>query len=355
MKPLKYLLILAVIISSCKKEEKESTVNLPKDYGEGMYVLTDQGVSFYNYLAVDTLRTLTENIYKKVNNTDIIQPKSLHISGKQAYIIGDKLYIANIETFGNEGVVGGFSNPVSCKKVDEDRLYVVDKGSSLVKIVDLTELEILGHIETGDSSMPTNIVGSWYRAFVMNEGGSTFADRDSSIVAIDYFQSGVPVNNFTGKIDILEYNPNSAVFSPTHLLVLCRGIYDTQNPSSNTTSSIYRIGAWSNIVYEFKDLTGVFNADNLIINSAKSRLFFTAENGVYYTSLDWLIPHPHISGIDASFLAVNTEQINDSTWREYLYTNDANQSGLVLKYEAWTGDYAGSIQVNGTPIDISFY
>ena len=39
-----------------------------------------------------------------------------------------------METFGNEGIVDGFSNPVSCKKVDEDRLYVVDKGSSLVKI-----------------------------------------------------------------------------------------------------------------------------------------------------------------------------------------------------------------------------
>ena len=143
MKFLKYFLILSVIISACKKDEdKELEVNLPKDYGSGMYILTDQGVSFYNYLAVDTLRTLTENIFKKVNNTDIIQPKSIHISGKHAYIIGDKLYIANMETFGNEGIVDGFSNPVSCKKVDEDRLYVVDKGSSSVKIVSLSRLGV---------------------------------------------------------------------------------------------------------------------------------------------------------------------------------------------------------------------
>ena len=54
---------------------KSRIIELPKDYGEGMYILTDQGVSFYNYLAVDTLRVVTENIYKKVNNTDIIQPK----------------------------------------------------------------------------------------------------------------------------------------------------------------------------------------------------------------------------------------------------------------------------------------
>ncbi len=355
MKLLKYFLILFLVISSCKKEEKsDPTINLPNDYGAGMYILTNQGVSFYNYLAVDSLRVVTENIYKKVNNTDIIQPKSIHISGKQAYIIGDKLYIANMETFGSEGTVSGFSDPVSCKKIDEDRLYVVDKGASSVKIVDLSKLEVLGHIETGDTSMPTNIVGSWYRVFVMNGGGDTYEYRDSSVVAIDYAQSGVATNNFSGKIEV-GYNPNSAAFSQTHLLVLCRGIYDEQNPTSNTTSSVYRIGAWSNIVYEFKDLTGVFNADNLIINSAKSRLFFTAENGVYYTSLDWLIPHMHTSGIDASFLTVNTEQINDSTWREYLYTNDANQSGKVLKYEAWTGFAIDTIIVNGNILDVVFY
>jgi len=355
MKLLKYFLILSLVISSCKKEDKSDlTVNLPSDYGEGMYILTDQGVSFYNYLAVDTLRIVTENIYKKVNNTDIIQPKSLHISGKQAYIIGDKLYIANMETFGSEGIVSEFSNPVSCKKVDVDRLYVVDKGASSVKIVDLSKLEVLGHIETGDTSMPTNIVGSWYRAFVMNGGGEAYEYKDSSVVAIDYFQSGVAINDFSGKIDV-GYNPNSAVFSQTHLLVLCRGIYDTQNPSSNTISSICRIGAWSNILYEIKDMPGIFNADNLIINSDKSRLFFTAENGVYYASLDWLIPYMHISGIDASFLTVNTEQINDSTWREYLYTNDLNQSGFVLKYEAWTGVFVESITVNGNALDVVFY
>ena len=182
MKLLKFFLILSIIISSCKlDEDKEPTVNLPKDYGQGMYILTDQGVSFYNYLAVDSLRVVTENIYKKVNNTDIIQPKSIHINGKHAYIIGDKLYIASMETFGNEGIVDGFSNPVSCKKVDEDRLYIVDKGSSSVKIVDLSNLEILAHIETGDASMPINIAGSWYRIFVMNGGGDDFANRDRPV------------------------------------------------------------------------------------------------------------------------------------------------------------------------------
>jgi hypothetical protein len=40
---------------------------------------------------------------------------------------------------------------------------------------------------------------------------------------------------------------------------------------------------------------------------------------------------------------------------EYLYANDANQSGFVLKYEAWTGSFVGSIQVNGNALDVVFY
>ncbi len=333
----KYFLVLLVIISACKKEEKELEVILPKDYGEGMYILTDQGIYFYNYLAVDTLRIVTENIYKKVNNTEIIQPKSLHISGKQAYIIGDKLYIANMETFGSEGTISGFSNPVSCRKIDENRLYVVDKGASSVKMVDLSKLEVLGHIETGDSSRPANIVGSWFRAFVLNGGGDAFSDRDSSIVSIDYFQSGVAINDFSAKLDV-GYNPNSAVFSANHLWVLCKGVYNSQDPSQNRQSTMYKIAPWSNVINDDKDLTSIYNADNLAINESKSRIFFSSTDGIYITDLT-IYPILHISGIDASFITINTESINDSTNVEYLYTNDANQSGLILKYEAWTGSF----------------
>jgi len=355
MKLLTYLLILSVIISSCKKEEKEPTVNLPKDYGQGMYILTDQGVSFYNYLAVDSLRVVTENIYKKVNNTDIIQPKSIHISGKHAYIIGDKLYIANMETFGNEGMVGGFSNPVSCKKVSEDRLYVVDKGDATVKIVDLNKKEVSGHIETGEGTRPINIVNNWFRAIVMNGGGSTFADRDNSIVAIDYFQSGVPVNIVSDMLN-LNYNSNSAVFGNHDLWVLCGGISDSQNPSNNTESRIYQVWPYNTLtINKWGVIPGIFNANNLVINKNKDHLFFTSEAGIYITNLE-VYPNIHIpgAGIDASFLAINTE-INDSIWTEYLYTNDATQSGKVLKYEAWTGDCVDTITLNGNVLEVAFY
>ncbi len=91
MKILKYFLVLLVIISACKKEEKEPEIILPKDYGKGMYILTDQGVSFYNIEDADPLRVVKNNIYSAVNDADISQPKSITIEGDQAFIIGEGL------------------------------------------------------------------------------------------------------------------------------------------------------------------------------------------------------------------------------------------------------------------------
>ncbi|MBC8265610.1 MAG: hypothetical protein H8E84_01455 [Flavobacteriales bacterium] len=356
MKFLKYFLLLSIVISSCKTEEDEPTPEFSKDYGKGMYILTDQGVSFYNLEDVDSLRVMKNGIYKSVNNTSISQPKSITIKGNQAFIIGDKVYTVDIETFGSLGSITGFSNPISCVRVDNNRLYVVDKGDATVKVVDLIKKEIQSHIETGDGTQPTKIVNNWFRTVIMNGGSSTKAERDSSIVSIDYFTKYdfVVVDDFSGKLDV-GYNPNSAVFGTDDLWVLCKGIYDPNNPVDNTPGTIYQVWPYSVLSSFFnKTLSGIYNADNLTINKSKSRLFFTAENGVYITDLG-INPTVHIPGIDASFIAINTESINDSTNVEYLYTNDANQSGLVLKYEAWTGDFVESIVVNGTALEVAFY
>ena len=356
MKILKYFLILSVFISSCKKEDEEILETLPRNYGKGMYILTDQGISYYNYLVVDTLRTVKNNIYQSVNNTNIIQIKSMHISGNSVYIIADKLYIADVQTFGSNGIVSGFSDPVSCVRVDAERLYVVDKGDATIKVVDLNKNEIQIHIQTGDGTMPIKVVKNWFRAIIMNGGGELRSERDSSIVSIDYYvkNEGIVVNNFSGKLDIY-YNPNSAVFGTDDLWVLCKGIYDSQNPNDNTESVIYQVYPYNTLSTFFnKTLSGIHNADNLTINNSKNRLFFTAENGVYITDLT-IFPILHIANIDASFLSINTEKINDSTTVEYLYTNDANQSGKVLKYEAWSGVPIDTIEVDGNALEVLFY
>tara|TARA_B100000959_G_scaffold40564_1_gene40216 strand:+ start:5080 stop:6162 length:1083 start_codon:yes stop_codon:yes gene_type:complete len=360
MRILNYFFILSVIISSCRPEDSDSITipELPKNYGKGMYILTDQGVSFCNIEDADSLRVVKNNIYSVVNGADISQPKSMIIEGDQAFIIGDKVYSVDIETFGSLGSVSGFFNPVSCVRVDNNRLFVVDKGDATVKIVDLEKQQIQSHIETGDGTHPTKIVNNWFRTIIMNGGGSTKAERDSSIVSIDYFTKYdfVERNNFSGKLDI-GYNPNSAVFGTDDLWVLCKGIYDVNNSANNIEGIIYQVWPYNTMATFFnKPLSGIYNANSLAINTYKNKLFFTAEEGIYITDANSsLSVNLHISNVNANCIAINIEKINDSTWVEYLYTNDANQSGKVLKYEAWTGFPIDTITVNGNILEVAFY
>ena len=71
-----YLLIAAILISSCKESATDAPV-LDSDYGEGMYIVSDMGVSFYNYQ--DSLPQVTNQIYKAVNNITVDNPKKMKL------------------------------------------------------------------------------------------------------------------------------------------------------------------------------------------------------------------------------------------------------------------------------------
>jgi hypothetical protein len=53
------------------------------------------------------------------------------------------------KTFEHKGMISGFVKPVDFDFVSNDRLFVVDKGDSKVKVVDLKNMEITSDIETG--------------------------------------------------------------------------------------------------------------------------------------------------------------------------------------------------------------
>ena len=146
MKLLNYLFLALVFISSCK----DDTVDVPElseDYGNGMYVVTDFGVSYFDY--TDTNALIVENVFEKVNSTTIVNPKRIKFYNSKAYILGNRIYIADLATFGAESEISGFNNAVDFDYVSHNRLFVVDKGDAQVKVVDLNNMEITAEIETG--------------------------------------------------------------------------------------------------------------------------------------------------------------------------------------------------------------
>ena len=117
MKLLNYLLVVLLFVSACKKDTKEETPVLPSDYGSGMYIVTTEGISFYDGEVVK------DRIYRTVNEWEIRNAKKIKFSGTKAYIVTDnQILTANIETFENKDVIGGFTNAVDFDFVSNNRL-----------------------------------------------------------------------------------------------------------------------------------------------------------------------------------------------------------------------------------------
>jgi len=361
MKLLNYLLVVLLFVSACKKDTKENTPVLPADYGGGMYIVTENGISFYNYK--DSLSQVKNQIFRTVNNTIIINPMKIKFKGTKAYIVTDhQIITANIETFESKEEINGFTNAVDFDFVSYDRLFVVDKGDSKVKVVDLSSLDITTQIETGDSTQPVFIVSNSYKSFVLNGGELSMQIKDSTVIVIEYPNNLVQLADFTGNL-IVSDNPNSAVFSSNGgLKVLCQGVYDPINSMSNTESSLSDINQYSNQVYSINALAGIYNAQNLIVNWDNSVCYFTAIDGIYSvnpntynTSLVVNVNSDVITTVIEEYEYADTDTTTAIGYSNMLYMNDLDNPGNIYKYDLGISIFSDTIVVDGAIKDIAFY
>ena len=351
MKLINYLLISLVFLSSCKKEE-DTTPSFAKDYGKGMYIATDNGVSFYK----DGL--VKSNIFEDVNGITLSNVNKIKFQGTKAYIATEKnLYSANVETFESKAEVSGFLNLIDFDFVTFGRIFAIDKDDSKLKVVDLEQMEITSDVETGENAKPIFISTRGYRSYILNGGAVADSLKDSTIVAIDYKDDLVPFANIMGSLNIGD-NPNSAVWI-NDLKILCKGIYDPNNPLNNTESILTRVQPFSMEVVWTQNLPNIFNAQNLVSNDNDSQYFFTANDGVYQMNNEGTSISKKIN-FTSDFISINSESysLTDSTfaYANMLYVNDAlNNASTVFKYNTVTSLFCDTIFVDYPVRDIAFY
>ena len=352
MKLLNYLLAVFLFVSACKKDAKEDEPVLPADYGSGMYIVTENGISFYDGEVVKN------QIYKKVNGSSILNGKKIKFSGTKAYIVtGNQILTANVKTFESKEEINGFTNAVDFDFVSHNRLFVVDKGDSKVKVVDLLALDITSDIETGDAVNPSFIISKWHRSIVLNSGAVTNILKDTTIIAIDYRDNLVPLADFNGSVYVGD-NPNSAVWI-NDLKILCKGIYDPNNSLNNTESILIRVHPWNLEVVWTQTLSNLYNAQNLISESSDAKYFFTAADGVYQMNNDGSGVSKKIN-FTSDFIDIKVESydLTDTTsaYTNMLYVNDAiNNPNTIYKYNIATNVFSDTIVVDGNVRDIAFY
>ena len=177
MKKIFLLLSASFLLMACPKETIDPPI-YDQDYGKGLYILTENGVNFYDF-DEDTLK---EDIYSTVNGNYLQNPSSLNIYGNKMYIVTQNTFHkVDAETFLSEFSIGGFTDAQQCEYAKFNRFYVTDKGESEIKVVDLVIRDISGHVKTGDNVYPTDIVVNWGRAFVVNSGGDDFETNSGQL------------------------------------------------------------------------------------------------------------------------------------------------------------------------------
>ena len=350
MKLIYFLLIILVFVSSCKEDSEDNPV-LANDYGDGMYIATENGVSFYNGVIV------TNKVFQLVNGISLNNVNKIKFKGTKAYIAtNNSLYSANIQTFENKGEAGGFMNLFDFDFVSMQRIFAVDKNDSKVMVVDMNKMEITSDIETGDISNPSFIISNWYRSIVLNSGEIENDLKDSTIIAIDNKDVAIPLADFMGSIDVGD-NPNSAVWIGD-LKVLCKGIYDGNNLLMNTESSLVKVNGFDMIVAWSQNLSNIYNAKNLVSDASDGKYFFTAVDGVYQMNNDGSGITKRIN-FTSDFIALRVEsyiQQDTLNYANMLFVNDAvNNPNTIFKYNVNTNQFCDTIIVNAPVNGVSFY
>tara|TARA_B100000902_G_scaffold271729_1_gene257684 strand:- start:5842 stop:6906 length:1065 start_codon:yes stop_codon:yes gene_type:complete len=353
MKNLTKFILLILIFTSCEKEDSKQNV-IPDNYGKGMYVVSDLGISYYDYKVGND--SIISNIFQSVNASSVINPKSIKFYDDNAYIIGDRLYIVDINSFESIREITGFSNPDYCERVSFDRLLVTDRGSSMIRVVDLNTLNITSSIETGDSTKPVFIISNSNSAYILNGGGVPASYKDSTMLVIQHKDQLVATNNILASIDIGD-NPISGMIRGD-LLVLCKGVYNIDNNINNTESSFYKIYPNKLEVFFSEELTNIYNADNLLYNYYNGRYYFTAEGGIYGMSSN-ATSISLLTNVNADILVRNEEMYSDTdttqAWANMLYMNDINNPGSIYKYNMSLAEFVDTLIFNGSIRDIKFY
>ena len=357
MRLFNFTIILMILFSSCKEEEEVTVPILSENYGQGMYIVTDMGISFYNYK--DPSSQIESQIFRSVNNSSIINPKSIKIDGNKGYIVANQFYVVDINTFGLDGQVNGFTNAVQCEIIYDNRALVVDKGESSVKVIDLDNFQITQSLETGDSTKPSFIINNSITAFVLNGGGATQSKKDSTVVIIECKDGVIPLAQHAGVLSIGE-NPNSAVI-PYNLEILCKGVYNPSNMINNSESSLYVLNQYNQEIYSSHTLSGIYNAQDLIKNSNSSVYYFTAVGGIY--RLDPITYNTNLLlNVNSDLIRTSTESYEyadtDSTtvtyYNEILYMNDLDFPNKIYKYNLMSSSFEDTLVFDGTILDIQF-
>lgn len=348
LKQITPLFFAFLLFYSCS-DDNGNDMDLPisGDYKNG-YFVTNEG-PFQNgsgsLTFVDDDGTITQNVYKKVNEEDlgnIVQ--SMVLANDKGYIVvnnSHKVVVVDRYTMEKIAVIEG-------NKINNPRYFVVldnvgylsnwgdptDPFDDFITIIDLITNEVVRTISVGEG--PENMILTNAKLFVNLEGGY---NQNNKVTTID-LQS----NDVDNVITVGEVPNSSSVDFLGTVWVLCGG-----NPSwtgNETAGSLYKITETSISHYEFEPED---HPEHLTYGDGK--LYYNLNGNVYQMDIDATnLPSEGLNGFDGYYY---TLKFSDTK----LYATDAGDfasEGTMKVFDIASANLLETITTGIIPGDVDF-
>ena len=330
------------VFTSCDKEDENTVAD--REFSDGVFV-TNEGqfqksngdISFFSKIT----KEVEASQFSTINGRpvgDVVQ--SMTFNDKEAYILVNnsaKIEIVNASTFKSTGVINGLKLP-RYMVAGEHKAYVsswvkadfVNRTIGEIAVIDLHTNTIVNTIQVG--WLPERIAISNNKLFVTNSNENT--------VSVINLSSETVENTIT-----VGDSPNSlALDANGKLWVLGAGNYLASSPSK-----LQRINPANNTV----EATVTFpfgGAEDLIVNSTRSTMFFNFGGQVYQMGINETAL-PATALINRFFYGLGIDPETQNIYGADAGTFDSN--GKVIRYTP-TGQVIDSFNVGVIPNDFYF-
>jgi len=348
LKQITYFLLVVLLFISCSDDNGNDTDPPISGAYENGYFVTNEG-PFQNgsgsLTFVDDDGTITQNVYKKVNEEDLGNiAQSMVLTSDRGYIIvnnSHKVVVVDRYTMEKITVIEGNSinNPRYLAVLDNVGYLSnwgdpTDPSDDFITIIDLVTNEIVRTIAVGEG--PENMVITNTKLFVNLEGGYS---QNNKVAIIDLNSNDVDTVLTVGEV------PNSSCvdFLGT-VWVLCAG-----NPNwtgNETAGSLYKITGTNISHYDFglED-----HPEHLTYGDGK--LYYNLNGQLFQMNIDATgLPSESLNGFDGYYY---TLKFNDSK----LYATDAidfASEGILKIFDIVSGNLLNTITTGIIPGDVDF-
>ncbi len=335
-----YLILVAIIFSSCKKEKNpEPEPAALFNSGKTAFILNEgtfnMGNSEISYLNLNDL-SIKNSMYSSNNSSTVLGDigQSMTILGDKAYVVvnnSNKIVVLGMSNFKKTATISPFTSPRYIQKVANNKAYVTDLFSNTISIVNTATNAISGVIT----------IGTWTEQIIVsNSFAFISAPATDKVFVID-----ITTDALVDSIQVGKGANSMCTDKLNNIWVFCSG-------EGGINASVYQINPISKAVIHDMDAgASTFSSGRICTNNAKDSIYFIKEDVYRFSLLDASIsttPFINLNSFSLYGLKVKDNYVMITDAKDFVQKGELqiyNKNGALIK----------SLETGVAPGEITLY